>query len=111
MQFLPLLRQVAGVQKQSRFATGVLPRKYSFLGGYGTLLVTRSVRIGQVRRFLVRLIIHFSGAAGIHSISQDQFGVEPYILIRVDLSARNFFHFDVLDPLVSDPLEMVEGAF
>src|SRR5712691_2674472 len=39
--------------------------KYSFLGGYHTLVGARGVRVGQIWRLLVWLIEHFSSATGI----------------------------------------------
>jgi hypothetical protein len=50
----------------------VLLRKYSFLGSHHTLVEARGVKVGQIRRFLVWLIEHFSSAAGIFLIFLDQ---------------------------------------
>jgi len=46
--------------------------KYSFLGGYHTLVEAWGVWVGQIRRLLVWLIEHFPSAAGIFPIFLDQ---------------------------------------
>jgi len=43
-----------------------------FLGGYYVFLDAWSVRVGQIRSILIRLIEHFSSAAGIFRIFLDQ---------------------------------------
>jgi hypothetical protein len=44
-----------------------------FLGGYRIFLKARCVRVGQIRGILIRLIEHFSSAAGISGVFLDQF--------------------------------------
>jgi hypothetical protein len=49
-----------------------LRQQYSFLGSYYVFLDAWGVRVGQIRSILVRLIEHFSSAAGIFRIFLDQ---------------------------------------
>src|SRR5439155_17284458 len=53
----------------------------SLPSGYGIFLKARCVRVGEIRRFLVRLIEHFSSATRISSVFLDQLGDEPDIFV------------------------------
>src|SRR5438552_7744302 len=89
-QQIEFLRQVAGLWKRSRFASGVLLRKYSFLGGHHLLVEARGVRVGQIRRLLIRLIKHFSSAAGIFRIFLKQVGIKPDVFVWINLASGDF---------------------
>jgi len=82
-----------------------------FLGGYGSFLKARCVRIGQIRSILIRLVEHFSPAAGISHIFLDQCRDQPDIVVGRDLAAGDFFYLQGFNPLVGNAVEMHEGTF